>query len=362
MNTISRTAALRSEIWIGAILVVAILVGVVALVGIDPSGEEGNKLPPSAVYDIQQYKEIDPALIQYRQTGTIPLDMTEARALEIGPQDRIYVAGDKRILIFDAEGKRQSSLDLEDEPRCLAVASEAPDDVGRLFVGMATHVEVYQEQAGRIAQWQSPGRRAVLTSIALGEEDVFVADAGRKLVLRYDRSGKLLGEIGRRDPQREIPGFVIPSPYFDLLIAPDGLLRVVNPGLHRIETYTPDGRLEVPLVWGKPSRESEPRIAGFCGCCNPAHLAMFPDGRFLTSEKGIPRVKVYRADGTFQSVVAGPKTLAPTPTAEEETRTEFRLQPVDVAADSRSRVLILDPAARSVRVFQHKKSRVEEDK
>jgi len=36
-------------------------------------------------------------------------------------------------------------------------------------------------------------------------------------------------------------------------------------------------------MWGKRSG-----IADFFGCCNPAHLALLPDGRFVTSGKGIP--------------------------------------------------------------------------
>ena len=34
-------------------------------------------------------------------------------------------------------------------------------------------------------------------------------------------------------------------------------------------------------------------MADFFGCCNPAQLAVLPDGRFVTAEKGIPRVKIY---------------------------------------------------------------------
>jgi hypothetical protein len=58
----------------------------------------------------------------------------------------------------------------------------------------------------------------------------------------------------------------VPSACLDVEIAPDGLLRVNNPGRHRVETYTFDGDLE--LFWGRPSAA----IDGFCGCCNPVNL------------------------------------------------------------------------------------------
>jgi len=130
----------------------------------------------------------------------------------------------------------------------------------------------------------------------------------------------------------------------------DGLLRVVNPGLHKIEAYTPEGLLEQPLSWGTTGFD----IKGFCGCCNPAAMAIFPDGRFVTGEKGLPRVKVYSPEGHFQCVVAGPKTLDPTAKNAEDTRDEHKLTAVDLAVDSNSQVLVLDPKAKAVRIFVRK--------
>jgi hypothetical protein len=57
--------------------------------------------------------------------------------------------------------------------------------------------------------------------------------------------------------------------------------------------------------WGKGGRE----IGQFLGCCNPTDFAIFPDGRFVTAEKGVPRVKVYSKEGEFINVVAGPDSL-----------------------------------------------------
>ncbi len=140
----------------------------------------------------------------------------------------------------------------------------------------------------------------------------------------------------------------MPSPYFDVAVAPDGLLRVANPGTHRIEAFTFDGHLE--LSWGKRGMG----IEAFCGCCNPSNIAILADGRVVTAEKGIPRVKVYSESGEFECVVVGPEILAPNRSATVETRDELRLHPVDLAVDSRSRILVLDPAAGSVRIFEHK--------
>ena len=322
-------------------VVLAIIVGVFVWMRINPSGEEGNKLPKQFDYNLEQYAKVDPALIRYDEKATIQLDMAEPRAVAVGPRDRVFVAGDKAIAVFNRDGNILKTIKLEQEPHCLAVAKADRASPGRLYVGMKDHVEVYDADGRRQAAWPTPGKRSVLTSIAVGEEDVFVADAGSLVVWHYDRNGKLLGQIGRRDPSRNVPGFVVPSPYFDVAISPDGLLRVANPGMHQIEAFTFDGQLE--LSWGKRGMG----IEAFCGCCNPSNIAILSDGRIVTAEKGLPRVKVYSATGEFECVVVGPSVLAPNPSMLTECCDEHTLHPVDLAVDSRDRILVLDPLAGS---------------
>ena len=325
----------------------------------------GSGLAERFDYDLAKYKKIDPALIGYRQTGEIRTAMRQARAVALGPADRIYVAGDKVIRVFEPDGEPHAEIAVEEEPGCLAVAGADLASPGLIYVGFTRHldvppgdkkavhsrghVEVYQPDGTRRASWE-PIDRAVLTSVAAAEAGVFVADAGNRVVVHYDASGKRLGAIDGRNRETGGPGFVIPSPYFDVAMAPDGLLRVVNPGAHRIEAYTVDGHREA--FWG----EAGLQIERFCGCCNPAHFTVMADGRYVTAEKGVPRVKVYSPDGYFQCAVVGPEVLAPTATVIEETRAEHKLNAVDVAADSRGRVLVLDPAAGCVRIFEPKKN------
>ena len=81
-------------------------------------------------------------------------------------------------------------------------------------------------------------------------------------------------------------------------------------------------------------------MEGFFGCCNPAHFAVLADGRFATAEKGVARIKVYDGEGRFESVVAGPEQLP--------------VEAADLTTDSRGRILVLDPKAKSVRIFELK--------
>lgn len=81
---------------------------------------------------------------------------------------------------------------------------------------------------------------------------------------------------------------------------------------------------------------------GFSGCCNPAHFTFLPDGRFVTSEKGLVRVKTYKPSGEFDGVVAAPVKF------NEEGKAP------DIATDAAGNVYALDFDKKMIRVFEPK--------
>ena len=294
-------------------------------------------------YDLSEFYTIDPALVQYEEIGKIRTGFQSLGGIAIDPDDRIYVATDKSIQVFSKDSTPLSEIMLNASPRCLTIT-----DDGSIYVGMKNHLEIYDAKGVRKANWERLGENAFLTSIAVSENNVFVADAGNRSILFYDASGKLLRRIGKKDKDSNVPGFVVPSPYFDLAVAPDGLLKVANPGRHTIEAYTLDGDFE--FAWGKTSMG----IEGFCGCCNPVNFAVLPDGRFVTCEKGLPRVKIYEADGAFTGVVAGPEAFTENrkSCAPNKDFSNCQTGGLDVAVDSQGRVLVMDPVEKIVRIFR----------
>jgi hypothetical protein len=348
----NRPAVISPTWWIVAIVLLAIVVGAVALWRYDRTGAGGSGLSDRYDYDIEQYEKIDPALIQYEQTAEIPTGLKLARSVAVGPDDRIYVAGDQAIRQFDAAGDSGAEIELEGEPSCLAVAGAEHAFPGRIYVGIGRTLHALEPDGKPAGAWEVPGERAFPTSVAVARDDVFVADFGNRVVLRYDTSGKLVDRISRQDEAGGTAGFILPSPFFDVAVGAHDLVWVIHAGLRRLEAYSFDGDLE--LFWG----ESATAVEGFFGCCNPAHFAILPDGRFVTAEKGLLRVKVYTADGEFDCVVAGPEELdppaGPRASPPAESRFDHEYKAVDVAVDSEGRVLILDPARSAVRVFQRK--------
>jgi sugar lactone lactonase YvrE len=318
------------HLFIALAVVVAVIAGIAAVLCMDPWGGQWIEKPG---------EKIDPALIHYKQSGEISVGLSQPHALAAGPDGKIFVAGDKTIQVFDSEGAKITEIKLEHEPRCLAIGGVEHKYPGRIYVGAGDHVEVLDADGTLLGDWYKLNEKALPTSIAVAENDIFLADAGNRIVWHYDTDGKLINRIGAADRARKIPGFFITSPYFDLAVGRDGLLYVVNPRALRLEAYTFQGDLE--FSWGKGS----PTIEGFFGCCNPAHFAVLSDGRFVTAEKGLPRIKIYTARGKFECVVAG-----------EE---QYPSTAADLAVDDRDRILVLDSDKKRVLIFEPKRSAAE---
>ena len=352
-----RLGATDIRIFIGILIGIVCLIAVVALLRFDATGRKGSGLGADFDYNLEELSKIDPNLIIYEEASVpINTEFSLTHAVAVDEQGTIYVAGDNAVRIYDDSGKKLDEIVLKEEPRCLAAYNE-PDESDEaknltIYVGMKNHVRIYQ-QGKLIKTWQSLGDNAVLTSIAVSEEDVFVADAGNRVVVRFDKDGNIVNRIGEKDEDRNIPGFVIPSPYFDLAIGRDGLLRVANPGIQHIEVYTFSGDLE--YSWGEYSNDVE----GFCGCCNPVNFAILygpdPSGAedsFITCEKGLTRVKIYDPFGKFLGVVAGPEQLIEGGKVEVcDSPEECQMGGFDVAVNSSGRVIILDTIENAVRIF-----------
>jgi sugar lactone lactonase YvrE len=197
-------------------------------------------------------------------------------------------------------------------------------------------VNVYNGTGMLLKTWPTLTDSAMVTAIAASETSVFVADAGNRKVHRYNHAGQLLASFDGKADEGVLHGFIIPSGFFDLDINPDGDLWVVNPGMHALENYTEEGNLREH--WNNTNMMTE----GFSGCCNPAHYTFLPDGRFVTSEKGLVRVKTYKQSGEFEGVVAAPVKFA------EEGKAP------DVATDSVGNVYALDFDKKMIRVFEPK--------
>ncbi len=309
--------------WAWFILIMAMILGA----GIYLGQSRRTELGKSFDYSLEDYRQVDPALIRYAEAEPLVPTIGNITALAIAPDGKVYAGGENAIEIFPDAG----TFPIAGTPVCIAV-----DDEGSVFIGMQDHVEIFSKDWKKTV-WASPGEKAYLTSIAVDDWYVYVADAGSRRIWRYEKEGGEPLEIGKKDWVNGVRGFNIPSPYFDIDIGTDGSVWAVNPGYHALENYRPDG---MPISsWEK----SGFAIEGFSGCCNPSHFALMPDGSFVTAEKGLPRVKIHNLDGSLLCVVAAPDQF------------DEGVVGLDVAVDDEGRIHVLDPSRNQVRIFEEKR-------
>lgn len=278
--------------------------------------------------NMDRIKAVDPNLVTYRETKNYPVNAQKAGAIAVG-EEKIYLVADTFLQVFDHGGRQLLKMGLAEPAGCLEI-----NEQGEMIIGFRNMFALYSSTGEE--QWRSDplNERAVITALALKDGSIFAADAGNRSVHRFSDGGSYVSSFEGKTSIEGNHGFIVPSPYFDLGVNPEGELWVVNPGKHALENYTDEGDLRSFL------ENISQEIDGFVGCCNPAHIAIMADGSFLTSEKGIPRIKIHAASGELATVVAPPDKF-----------TEDGEAP-DVAVDEEGIVYALDYDRNMIRIFE----------
>lgn len=310
-------------LFIIAMAAVVVLIVTRDMISSNPGKRAGNPYK----LEIDSFQQVDPALIKYKEFRQIRLSLENPAGFTL-QGNQIFLAGDQKLLVISAEGELISEHNLPEQPTCLSTAGDQ-----LLCIGFRDHFGIYREDGTLLSESEKHSSSSVFTALAVKDGKVFVADAGNRRVLVYDVEGNFKEEIRGETGDGTSHGFIIPSPNFHLDFDPEGKLWVTNPGIHTLQQYTPQGKLE--NSWSKASLE----IDGFNGCCNPAKFTFLPDGRFITSEKGLVRVKLYSPSGEFESVVAAPDKF-----------TEDGHAP-DLAVDQQGNIILLDIDKKMIRFF-----------
>jgi hypothetical protein len=315
----------RSSLTVVVLVILALIVSVIVVDFINhlPDRRGGN---PYAL-ETDEYRNVDPALISHRETRNLSLGAMKAMSMTY-TDGKLYVVGDSSLVIIRPDGRTLENYPILPSPTAVLVQKD------RLFIAYETFVAAYDPEGVLLQRWEELDGQAVITNLAAKEDRIYVADAGGRRVVIFSRDGERLGAFeGIRESELG-HGFIVPSPNFDLAVNVYGELWVVNPGRHAFENYSDDGRMRG--YWENLSFE----IEGFLGCCNPARITVTPDGHFVTSEKGMVRIKIYDESGKLLGVVATPDLF------KEEGKAP------DVCVDSSGVVYALDFDRNMIRIFE----------
>lgn len=247
------------------------------------------------------------------------------RGLALDGAGRVYAVGDRDVKVFDDQGELLRRWQTEQLGYCVAL-----DGKGAVYIGEIGQVEKFTEAGDRLALWRDGDRLGFVTAIGFHGEYIFIADAKDRCIRRYDGNRQWLNNIGKDNRTR---GFLIPNGQLDFRVDDQGVIHAVNPGKHRIERYSMDGKL-----LGHFGRFGTRKPEGFPGCCNPTNLALTSQGHVVVTEKAAPRVKIYTGDGILLAVVAS-KEFDPV------------CKNMDVAVDKQGRIYVADTVKLDIHVF-----------
>lgn len=272
--------------------------------------------------------------MQYRQLriisgkGSGEAEFREAlRGIALDAQGRLYAAGDAEVKVFDGSGgKLMRRWPTQSPPHAIAVS---PD--GLVWVGQVGQVEVFDGGGQLKRTWKDGVRMGRVTSIGFLKDSVLVGDSAQRCIHRFDTAGNFLNTIGKDNP---LGGLHIPNGVVDFAVDAQGEVHVANPGKHRVERYSPDGRL-----LGHMGKFTGPDPTGFSGCCNPTNVAVAGRELLCVTEKAGPRAKMYNYAG---------KLLAFIDSADFDRNTKN----MDVAVDRRGIVYVADPLRGGILVFE----------
>ena len=312
-------------IFLISLAVVIVLVIVFDFVG----GQPRNRADNPYEFNVDDYKKVDPELVKYKETKQIKVDAEYPHGI-YWKNGKIAIVADNNLQIIDASGKQLLKKMYNNEIYAIGYINDT------IILGFKTYLAIVNNQGDVIFQSDEEDIETYITSVASLDTAIFVADAGNRRVIVYNKEAQRISEFHGESGSSELHGFIIPSANFDLAINSDNELWVVNPGMHSIQNYSFTGELRG--YWEKASIT----IDGFSGCCNPANFTFLPNGNFITSEKGLVRIKEYKPSGELVAVVAAPSKF------EEEGKSP------DVTTDNDGNIWVLDKDKKLIRVFESK--------
>jgi len=321
--------------------------------------------------------------IGYRQTAVFQCPVIGKPTCFAVQTDSTFIVGTAdppALIFFDNNGTFLRKVDLHEEPRAIVCGTPNTIFTDKIIIAHPKSIVVYStEGQSEFSLWESSKEEGVISgssnrhfprlgtelldseqrvdvrSLVLTPDYLFAADTDNRLIYRFttdDRwnvlrignspmgtgvSGVNFDWLGK-----PFDGFVVYTSPIVMTYSPaTDFLYIANPGRHRVDVFSQDGIYQPELSFGEPSAS----LSGFAGCCNPVGLAALDDGRILTVEKAVSRVKIFKTDGQLDCVVAGYDIL-------EDTSRKPNQRSFAVAVLSDGSIAVFDFDCAVMRIFE----------
>ena len=283
-------------------------------------------------FSVEEFRQVDDALVSHRETKRIRLTYENPKDIQYY-DGGIYILFEKQLQVINIQGTEKKLIRWDDEiAHSMSVLSG-----GDVIIAYGNMLRKYSSDAVIVAESDTLDDESIITSITAGSDRFFAADGGLRQVLVYDLQLNIINRFRGESGVSSLHGFILPGNQFSLRINNEGELWITNPGIHQFQNYTADGRLR--RSWGDASFGPE----GFSGCCNPSYFAFLSDGSYVTSEKGMVRVKIHRESGKFSSYVAPPDAFGNGTSAPA------------IFVDDNDNIILLDFEQGVIRIFEPRK-------
>jgi DNA-binding beta-propeller fold protein YncE len=278
--------------------------------------------PEKTEKEVQQAAAVPAPEDAWKVSGEYSFDKP-LKAVAVSQTGLIYAGGDSYVTCFDNDFSQIWKFDAPAPVTAIACLGDS------VYASTIDQVLVINNKGKLLNEWGPYEANSIITSVSAGRSFIGIADAGNNLVFLLDKGGEVKKIIGQ-----DTAKFILPSAYFDLAVADEKTFYVANTGHRRIETRNLEGRIQ------KWFGEAGLAPGAFCGCCNPAHFTIIPNG-FITAEKGINRIKILDKEGKFVEFVSSKNTFAPA-------------IPLDVASADGKTIYAANPADSKIYVFTRK--------
>jgi hypothetical protein len=300
-----------------SIFSVLIIVVFIAYIVFDTSRPAGTERKSGTASGIDSLPE------KWKISGELPVMEGSLKAVAVSPAGNIFAGGDSFVACYTKDLQMIWRLKT---PSPVTALSNYGDSV---FASTVEMILVISKDGKLKDEWGPFEDKSFITSVASNRSRVVYADAGNKMVVILDKQGRVQKIIGQNNGD-----FILPSPYFDVALDENNNFFVANTGHRRIETRSPEGRLL--SMFGEPGMAP----GAFCGCCNPAHFIVTSEG-FITSEKGINRIKILGKAGEFVEFISSRNKFVPS-------------IPLDLASADGKTVYAANPSDSRIYIFNRK--------